>query len=204
MFTIEKANHQDINGIVTVHLDAFEDFFLSSLGERFLRLYYRSFIDSKQGIVLCAKVDNEVVGFSACSYVCQGFNKSLVKANLLKYIVESAALLFTKPLALIRLANNMTKESSEARKCAGGGYAELYSIAVSPSCQGKGIGKALLSAIEDDVRKHNNQVSLTTDYYNNEKTIGFYHTLGYDDLYEFTSYPKRKMWRMIKTLDKVE
>ena len=204
MITIEKANYQDVNRIVAVHLDAFKDFFLSSLGERFLRLYYRSFIDSKQGIVLCAKDDNKVVGFSACSYVCNGFNTSLVKDNLLKYMVESVVLLFTKPLALIRLAKNMTKESPEAQQFAGGGYAELYSIAVSPSCQGKGIGKALLSAIEDDVRNHNNQISLTTDYNNNEKTIGFYHTSGYEDLYEFISYPNRKMWRMIKTLDKVE
>lgn len=204
MITIEKANYHDVNSIVTVHLDAFKNFFLSSLGERFLRLYYRSFIDSKKGIVLCAKEDNKVVGFSACSYECQGFNTSLVKANLLKYMAEAAVLLFTKPVALIRLAKNMSKESPEAQKFEGGECAELYSIAVSPSCQGKGIGKALLSAIEDDVRKHSNQVSLTTDYYNNEKTIGFYHTLGYEDLYEFTSYPNRKMWRMIKTLDKVE
>lgn len=121
MITIEKANYQDINGIVAVHLDAFKDFFLSSLGERFLRLYYRSFIDSKQGIVLCAKEDNEVVGFSACSYVCNGFNTSLVKDNLLKYMAESFVLLFTKPLALIRLVKNMTKESPEAQQLTGGG-----------------------------------------------------------------------------------
>ena len=81
-----------------------------------------------------------------------------------------------------------------------GEYAELYSIAVKPGNQGSGIGKKLLIATEGDVAKHNSSISLTTDYYNNEKTIGFYHSLGYQNYYEFTTYPDRKMWRMIKNL----
>ena len=65
---------------------------------------------------------------------------------------------------------------------------------------GSGIGKKLLIATEEDVAKHNSKISLTTDYYNNEKTIGFYHSLGYQDYYEFVTYPDRRMYRMIKNL----
>ena len=58
----------------------------------------------------------------------------------------------------------------------------------------------LLTATEHDVKEHNDAISLTTDFYNNHNTIGFYHALGYQDLYEFVAYPDRKMWRMIKRL----
>ncbi len=197
---IRNAELKDVNGIVKIHLAAFEDFFLSSLGERFLRIYYSAFIKSKQGVVLCAKKNEDVVGFSACSFISRGFNASLIKHNLVKFGIEAIMLLFTKHQALLRLAKNLNKESDDTTINDKGVYAELYSIAVSPSCQGEGVGKKLLTATEDDVKKHNDIISLTTDYYNNEKTIAFYHALEYENYYEFVTYPDRRMWRMIKKL----
>jgi len=44
-------------------------------------------------------------------------------------------------------------------------------------------------------------LSLTTDYDNNEKAIQFYERLGYEIYYDFITYPNRKMYRMIKKLD---
>lgn len=155
MILIEKASNMDVKRIVEIHLAAFEDFFLSSLGEGFLRIYYSSFIESRNGVVLCAKKGDEVVGFSACSYKSRGFNASLIKHNLIKFGIEAIMLLFTKPKALLRLAKNLNKESDDATINDKGEYAELYSIAVSPSCQGEGIGKKLLIATEEDVKKHN-------------------------------------------------
>ena len=200
MILIEKASNKEVDGIVKIHLAAFEDFFLSSLGERFLRIYYSSFIQSKKGVVLCAKINEDVVGFSACSYISRGFNASLIKHNFAKFGIEAVILLFSLPRALLRLAKNMNKESDDANINDKGEYAELYSIAVSPSCQGEGVGKKLLTATEEDVRKYNERISLTTDYYNNDKAIAFYRALGYKEFYDFITYPNRRMWRMIKEL----
>lgn len=197
---IRKATLNDVGNIVSIHLESFKDFFLSSLGRRFLTLYYSSFINSEEGVVYCATRDNVLVGFSACSYVSSGFNVSLIKKSLFKYGIEAIRLLFTKPGALVRLVKNLNKESSDTAIKDNGHYAELYSIAVSPLCQGEGVGKLLLTTTEGDVVTHNDQISLTTDYYNNDKTIAFYKTLGYENYYEFTTYPNRKMWRMIKNL----
>jgi hypothetical protein len=44
-------------------------------------------------------------------------------------------------------------------------------------------------------------MSLTTDFYNNIKTIEFYKGLGYNIYYDFIAYPNRKMYRMIKDLN---
>ena len=80
-------------------------------------------------------------------------------------------------------------------------YGELFSIGVRSGQQGKGIGKALLKDTELLIQaKGVNRLSLTTDYYNNEATLGFYHSMGYKVLYDFVAYPDRKMLRMIKLL----
>ena len=80
-------------------------------------------------------------------------------------------------------------------------YAELYSIGVSKAAQGKGVGKLLLAESERVMKSEGVQrVSLTTDFYDNEQAVGFYHSMGYETLYEFITYPNRKMYRLIKTL----
>ena len=197
---IRKASINDVDGIVKIHKAAFSDFFLTSLGEMFLKLYYSTFVNSGDGVVFCAEKNNVIVGFSATSYISKGFNTELIKKNLLKYGLESIRLFFTHPKALIRLVKNMSKESKDASVEDDGKYAELYSIAIDPTMQGGGVGRSLLTVTESDVKDHNNRISLTTDYYNNEKTLAFYNALGYQTYYEFTTYPERKMLRLIKDL----
>ena len=200
MITIRKATDKDVNLIVAIHQQAFPGFFLTTLGSSFLRLYYKSMCSCKDAVTLCAEEDGELKGFAASSYFSHGFNTSLIKKNFFKFGLVGIKLLFTNPKAILRLVRNLDKEAQGNTIEDKGEYAELYSIAVRPGNQGSGIGKKLLTATEEDVAKHNGKISLTTDYYKNEKTIGFYHSLGYQDYYEFTTYPDRRMWRMIKSL----
>lgn len=197
---VRKATLEDVDEIVKIHQSAFKDFFLTSLGRGFLRLYYSTFIKSNDGIVYCAEKEGTIAGFSACSYVSRGFNIKLIKNNIFGFGMEALKLLFTKPKAILRLVKNLNKEDNSGTVKDEGEYAELYSIAVNPLCQGGGVGKFLLTVTESDVKEHNDRISLTTDYFDNEKAIGFYHSLGYADYYEFITYPDRKMWRMIKEL----
>lgn len=198
--SVSKATLSDISGIVKIHQEAFKDFFLTSLGEDFLKLYYSTFINSKDGVVYCAQKNDTIVGFSATSYMSHGFNSKLIKKNLFKYSIMAVKLMFTQPKSIIRLMKNLNKESKNTTIQDDGHYAELYSIAVSPDCQGEGIGMFLLSVTESDIREKNNEISLTTDYYNNNKTLAFYRALGYNELYDFVTYPNRRMWRMKKVL----
>lgn len=198
---ISEATINDVDGIVKIHQEAFKDFFLTSLGEGFLKLYYSAFVKSEAGVVFCAKRMNNIVGFSATSYVSRGFNSRLIKSNPIKFGLLAFKLLLTQPKSVIRLVRNLNKESKEAAVKDDGKYAELYSIAVSPDCQGEGVGRFLLTVTESDVKGHNTKISLTTDYFNNEKTIAFYRALGYKEFYDFVTYPKRRMWRMMKELN---
>ena len=196
---IRAATIKDVPQIVNIHMNAFEGFFLTTLGRSFLSFYYKAFVNSKDGIVLCAIIDNEVYGFAAATKQCKGYNSNLIKTNFIRFIGLAFKLLFTKPSALMRLAKNLSKKSDVVNDPED--YAELYSIGVAEKAQGKGIGKKLLATIEEKLKNEGvEKVSLTTDFYNNDSAIAFYRRMGYQTLYEFTSYPNRKMYRFIKFL----
>lgn len=199
---IRKAKITDTDSIVKIHCDAFDGFFLTSLGKTFLRFYYSCFINSDETIVLCAENNGTLLGFAAIAQNAHGFNSRLIKRNFIKFSLLAMKLLFTCPKSLVRLARNIRKTGN------GGGidtdleaYAELFSIGVSPQSQGQGIGKILLAESEQEIKKRGVQrVSLTTDYYDNDSALAFYRSMGYEVMYEFIAYPDRKMYRLIKTL----
>ena len=193
---VRKAKISDVDGIVSIHKNAFKGFFLTSLGDSFLSVYYSCFIKSNETVILCAEEDGKRLGFSAATKVCKGFNGRMIKENALKFMMVGLRLLFTNPPALVRLVKNFTKKSDEVEDDEN--YGELYSIGVNSNAQGKGVGKALLA--ETELLIGIEKLSLTTDYYNNESTVAFYQKCGYKVLYEFTAYPNRKMLRMIKEL----
>ena len=200
MITIQQARLQDVNTIVRIHKEAFPNFFLTSLGNTFLHLYYRCMSKSKEAITLCAINDGIVVGFSATALISKGFNIRLVRQNVLRFSIEGIRLLLIRPKALIRLINNFTKKSDVIDDACQ--YAELFSFGVSPAFQGLGAGRALLLETESIVSKMGGRaLSLTTDKNNNDSAIAFYQSCGYQILYEFTAYPDRKMFRFIKKLE---
>ena len=196
---IRKATLNDVSQIVEIHSDAFEDFFLTSLGPMFLNFYYGAFLRNKETGMFCVVENDEILGFSAVTKYCSGFNSKLLKENLFRFGWVGLKLLFTRPDALLRLIKNFTKKSESVNEPED--YAELYSIGVSKIAQGRGVGKVLLTATEEFLIKNGvYKVSLTTDFYNNESAIAFYSKMGYSILYDFVAYPNR----LIKNLNTSE
>lgn len=199
MIIIRKATKEDGNVVVNIHEKAFPDFFLTSLGTEFLKLFYTTVMNHKDGVLLVCENEERVIGFCAGTMMSSGFNKNLIKANLLVYMMASLKLVFTRPMSLIHLLKNMSKEESSQGD--DGRYAELLSIGVDPSVQRSGGGTAMLKALEEEVKaRGGKKLSLTTDFNDNEKAIGFYKSLGYEPWYDFVTYPNRRMYRLIKEL----
>lgn len=199
MIRVKKASVDNLYSIVTIHQQAFPNFFLTTLGESFLHFYYSCMCRYEGAVTLCAMDDGEVVGFSTTALKSAGFNTKLIKENLCGFVWESIKLLFIKPMALIRLVKNMSKTSSKVVDK--GEYAELFSIGVCPSWQGKGVGCMLLAETERIVSQNGETtMSLTTDKNNNTSTICFYKRNGYEVMYEFTAFPNRPMYRFKKTI----
>ena len=199
MMIIRKATINDVDTIVEIHLNAFEGFFLTSLGAEFLRFYYSCFVRSNETVTMIAEENGVIYGFSASSKFCKGFNSRLIKSNLIAFGLLSFKLLLIKPISLLCLVKNLSKKGENVID--NEDYAELYSIGVCKSAQGKGVGKMLLLKSEQVMKEEGvTRVSLTTDFDNNEQAVGFYHSMGYETFYEFITYPNRKMYRLIKTL----
>lgn len=200
MIEVREATLEDISNVVDIHLEAFPRFFLSSLGSGFLKLYYKSILAYKDGVLLVAKKNNEVIGFAAGSVLSFRFYYQIIRGNFVKYTIRGVGLLLTKPQKLLHVFKNMTKVSSNYNDT--GLYSELISIGVNPNVQRSGAGRSLLRKFEEIIASKGGKiVSLTTDYYNNDKALSFYESLGYSVWYDFITYPDRRMFRMQKTLD---
>lgn len=196
---LRELKQEDIGKVVEIHKKAFEGFFLTSLGPDFLRTYYGSAIDSNLCSSIALLEDREIKGFAIIANNSKGFNSFLVKENLKEYISLGVKMIFTRPMSLIRLLKNFTKTNGNSDDDQN--YSELLSIGVDPSIQGRGVGKTLLSEIEVVAKnKGIAKIVLTTDFYNNENAVAFYHKVGYNVFYDFIAYPDRKMYKMYKKL----
>jgi ribosomal protein S18 acetylase RimI-like enzyme len=200
MISYRKSNVSDSNQIAKIHLKSFPNFFLATLGHSFLKTYYRSCAKSNEAISICAidQDDKKLLGFAVGCFNSAGFNKRLIFSNLLEYSYRAILLLFTKPIALIRLYKNLTKNNNKDDK---GKYAELLSIGVLPDQNGFGIGQDLLVKFENQVKEKGvNTITLTTDADSNDSVLRFYKKSGYTVYYDFETFPNRKMLKLIKEL----
>lgn len=196
---IKYVEEKDIEQIVSIHIDAFDGFFLTDLGRHFLSVYYKSVLRHSDGVLLGCFENGDLIGFCAATKLSQGFNSKLVKSNLMTYLFEGLHILLTNPRAIIRLLKNFSKTNDSHNDK--GLYSELLSIAVSRKAQGLGVGRELLKELEAVLKQAGYyELSLTTDYYSNEKAISFYQNNGYSIMYDFITYPSRRMYRMIKNI----
>lgn len=202
-----KIEKKDLPEVVRIHVAAFPDFFMTLMGQSFLKEYYYSVSKMPDGIVLGCFNDEasggQLLGFCAETVLSAGFNKRMLCRRLISFSLQSLRLLFVNPKALVHFAKNLTKgPDSEISDPAQ--YGELLSIAVDPKIQGKGVGKALVAGIEEELLKRGqHENSLTTDAVGNDKTISFYKRCGYDVFYQFTAYPNRSMFRMNKRITQI-
>lgn len=188
----------DCSTLAEIHLKSFNDFFLSTLGNKFLETFYKACIKNPGAVaIVCTTTEGVTTGFALASLKSQGFYRNILVNNFFAFSLEAIRLLFSRPGALLRLALNLSKSGSDA-----GDKAELLSIASLPEYSGKGAGKLLIETIENRLKDHQcKAITLTTDYHDNDKVIGFYLSRGFKINSDFITYPRRRMYRMIKYLD---
>jgi len=195
---VREAIPGDCSTLAEIHLKSFNNFFLSSLGKRFLETFYKACTKNPDAVaIVCTTTEGVTTGFALASLKSTGFYRNILFGNLFTFSLEAIRLFFSRPRALLRLALNLSKSGSDVRDAA-----ELLSIASLPEYSGKGVGKLLIDTIESRLKDRQcKAITLTTDYYNNENVIGFYQNRGFKIESEFVTYPGRRMYRMIKYLD---
>lgn len=201
MLTSSKICKSDINRIVDIHTSSFPNFFLTSLGSQFLYVFYNACIKHNRCIsIKVVGEDNSILGFAIGTSISKGFYKDLILSDFFNFCWISFLILLKCPKSIVRLLRNFNKNKIDLDQ---NDYSELLSIAVNESSKGKGIGDLLIISFEQElIKKGFSKVTLTTDYYNNERAINFYIKNGYKVYADFVSYPQRRMFKMIKILEK--
>lgn len=194
---VKKIEIQDIDSVVNIHLLAFRNFFLSSLGINFLKVYYRSSLKHPDAIAFgLYDCNNCLKGFAFGTLLANGFHKKILLNNFFQFLIPIFLKALFDPKIIVRLFKNLNKGKEFKDD---GNYSELLSLAITPEFSGKGYGKLVLDTFEKKVVElGSKKITLTTDYFNNESTIAFYQKRGYKKYYIFDAYPKRKMYKLIK------
>jgi ribosomal protein S18 acetylase RimI-like enzyme len=181
----------DASQCVGVHLQSFKGFFLSFLGESFLRELYTSILNDPSGIGFVIETEGKMIGFVIGSAAPSGLYTRLLRRRLFHFGLASLGAFIKKPAILPRLLRAFSMPSQRDPRPACG---SLMSIAVLPQVQGCGAGQCLVHTfLEEACRRGLQRISLTTDSINNESANSFYTRLGFTLYRDFTTPEGRQM-----------
>jgi GNAT superfamily N-acetyltransferase len=198
---VDPLPQEQVDAVVSLHLNAFPDFFLSILGPRFLREFYVSFLmdQAAMAFVACAERD-EVVGAIVGPLDPHGFFSRLLRRRWWAFCLAALATALSHPSIVARLIRALRYRGDVPK---GSVRALLSSVAVAPSAQGRGVGKALvLRWLEEARRRGASGCYLTTDADNNRAVNGFYLSLSWILESTYTTPEGRKMNRYVYDFDR--
>lgn len=189
---LRAMTSEDVEPTVEVHLRSFPGFFLTSLGAKFLSLFYRGIVVAPEGIAFVyLNEKGRAAGFVAGTSNPRGFYKRLLRRDWLKFSLASVRALVCRPRSLPRVARELLHPGQNP---SGEDVAGLYSIGVLPELQGTGAGKQLVHAFLDEAWKRGcERVFLTTDRDENDPVNMFYQKLGFVVEREYVTPEGRKM-----------
>jgi GNAT superfamily N-acetyltransferase len=191
----------DVPTVARIHLEAFEGFFLSELGYRFLCVMYRAFLVNPAGVfVVNLSKDGQVTGFAVGALSSGQKDRWLALRFMPHFLWAALPAIFRRPRTIVmRLAARFFETGSSFD--VPNDTAVLRSIGVLKSERGGGAAGSLLSAFEQmALRQGAARVYLTTDQDNNERAQNFYKRHGYDVAEFFQQDGQRPMWLMSKLL----
>lgn len=195
---IRELRKEDSKMIAKLHVLAFPNFFLTSLGIRFLNTFYEKTLKSKNGLGVGVFKDDKIIAFAVGSNQIRGFYKSLVSSDGLSLLIAALPALVFKPKSVLRIIKNIIGSDKGFQPNDG---AWLLSICTDPHYQGVGISQQCLLGFEKlCLGKSIEKIWLTTDNQENERANLFYKKMNYQLKNTFSNSNKRKMNLYTKTL----
>lgn len=169
----------------------FPEFFLTSLGPRFLSLFYAGLVESPLGVLLVADLGGEPAGFVGGTTDEAAFFSWLKGRRRWQFVREAATASLKNPSALKRLWRARRRDSEPA----GSSYqAVLLTLGVDPERKRSGTGTVLVEAFARELsRQHVDGFCLTTDAHGNEEANSFYVRLGFQHVRTYTTVEGRVM-----------
>src|SRR5258708_4024260 len=125
---VRPMTQGDVAAVARLHMRAFPGFFLTSLGDRFLRYYYRMFPKYGGTIALVAETaSGDIAGFAVGAANAPGFYRRLLRRHWYGFALRGLPALARRPLSAPRLLRGLSHPSSNP---GGPTVVGLFSIAV--------------------------------------------------------------------------
>lgn len=173
---IKRLTIAETRPIAALHYKAFKGFFLTSLGEPFLRGFYQGVLAHHNSLGFGAFVGNELVGFAIGTRQNAGFYKDILKTNGVGLFVKALPKLIVQPQSVFRLIKSLNSKAAPIYK----NEPILLSICVDQAQESKGIGGQVLAAFEKELIKlAYDCLILSTDAHDNFYANQFYHKNNY-------------------------
>lgn len=195
---IRRATLSDVSIVAQIHTLAFPGFFLTSLGNSFLKELYSGFVNQPGGIFVVAEDGDKVIGFAAGTTVPDVFFTELRKKRGFYFLLKAIpALIKNARVVFKKLFSSVFYKGDTPAELSGGTL--LSSIGVIPSLHGGSVGSALLDDFEKIAFSQNAAfIYLTTDAIGNERVNAFYGKRGYSVESQFMQQSNRSMLRYVK------
>lgn len=189
----------DAKPLARLHQQAFPGFFLSTLGERFLRQFYLGFVGDETGVTVVDRDDLGLPrGVAVGTTDPAGFFSRLLRHRFLGFVAASAMAVFRDPRTAPRLLSAVRYRGDTPPGREG---ALLSSICVDPARSGAGLGVTLLTAWRQRAREMGaERAFLTTDAEENQAVNRFYVRDGWTLNDQFVTAQGRRMNRYVRDL----
>lgn len=185
--------HGDLAEVVRIHLLAFPTFFLSSLGTRFLRVFYAGFLGKGDAIALVVESEpGTILGFVAGTAQAQGFYRRLLRERVVRLVLAALPVVLTRPTLVFALRRRLSNRGHE--NVLPPATAGLLSLAVDPARQRGGAGAILVQQfLQAAYASGATGVALTTDAEHNDAVNHFYRSKGFQLMQTFSTAEGRRM-----------
>ena len=183
----------DLADVAQLHLQALPDSFFASLGPRFLRRYYESFVASPYGVAFVATHEQQLCGFVVGSSAAGPHSAWVVRQRGARLAIAGVLAMLLRPMVLAHFVSTRSSRYAMGlyRRLRGGSGtgpnasataelpAVLAHVAVHTAWRRIGLGEVLVRAFESEAR---NKGARTVELVTLEGPEGagrFYERLGF-------------------------
>jgi len=194
---VRRMVSADADEVASLHLQAFEGYFMSHLGLEFLRRYYRQFTMDQEAYSVLALVEGRVVGFVVGFDVGSSFERRFFREHFVwlawtvatKAVTNSAVrtgllqrmLFFRRAFASLFGRGQGAKQQTRPLPpdVPDGAGASLLGIAVHPSFRGQGVAERLQDAFLKLLKDRDVSWVRLSVKPDNKRAIAFYEKVGW-------------------------
>lgn len=176
MIIINPIDDSLLKEVARLHIEYIKSGFMSQLGERFLKCFYKTISKSESSyLAVYINEKNEVCGFISGTISLLNLKKDF-KKNCKLIIIASFLKLIFDPVKILKFFESYMYASSKKFKVTTN--SELISIAVKQELRGKGIAKILYKSLVDFFKEKNANIFKIMVGSNLAEANKFYEKMG--------------------------